>query len=126
MKNEKNPPKRGNILVKTFKTVMKPKAPEPIKKVVPAAGKPLVKNMQNKPMKRVMLPEVRVTAPRIRKVTEETVKLYPKGEVAKRSVDSLKRMGMGKIIGEPIMKKGEKAMYGTAASDVIKQRLKKK
>lgn len=88
--------------------------------------KPMPKVVVAKKMKRVMLPEVRVTAPRIRKVTEETVKLYPKGMASKRSVDSLKRVGFGKAIGEPMMKKGEKAMYGAVASDVIKKRLNKK
>jgi hypothetical protein len=103
MKNDKTPPKRGSTLVRVLKSEMKPK-----------------------PMKRVMLPEVKVTAPRIRKVTEETVRLYPKGMASKRSVDSLKRVGFGKAIGEPMMRRGEKAMYGAAASDVIKKKLNKK
>ena len=60
----------------------------PIKKVLKKAPEP-------KPMKRMMLPEVRVTAPRIRKVVEESVGLYPKGMASKRSVDSLKRVGFG-------------------------------
>ena len=91
----------------------------PIKKV-------LKKSPEPKPMKRVMLPEVKVTAPKIRKVVDETVRLYPKGMASKRSVDSLKKVGFGKAIGEPIMRKGERAMYGTAASDIIKKALKKK
>jgi hypothetical protein len=91
----------------------------PIKKVIKEIPKP-------KPIRKVMLPEVRVTAPRIRKVVEETVGLYPKGMASKRSVDSLKRVGFGKAIGEPMMRRGEKAMYGTAASDIIKKALKKK
>ena len=73
-----------------------------------------------------MLPEVKVVAPRIRKVIEETVRLYPKGMASKRSVDSLKRVGFGKTIGEPTVRvKGEKPMYGTSASEVIKKALKK-
>jgi len=95
----------------------------PIKKVLKSVLKEVPKA---KTMKRVMLPEVRVTAPRIRKVTEETVRLYPKGMASKRSVDSLKRVGFGKAIGEPMMRRGEKAMYGAAASDVIKKKLNKK
>ena len=91
----------------------------PIKKVIKEIPKP-------KPIRKVMLPEVRVTAPRIRKVVEESVGLYPKGMASKRSVDSLKRVGFGKAIGEPMMRRGEKAMYGTAASDIIKKALKKK
>jgi len=74
----------------------------------------------------VMLKEVRVTAKPIRKVTQETVRLYPKGEASKKSVDSLKRVGLGRAIGNPIMKKGEKPMYGTQSSDVIKKALNKK
>ena len=91
----------------------------PIKKVIKEIPKP-------KPIRKVMLPEVRVTAPRIRKVVEESVGLYPKGMASKRSVDSLKRVGFGRAIGEPMMRRGEKAMYGTAASDVIKKALKRK
>ena len=91
----------------------------PIKKVIKEIPKP-------KPIRKVMLPEVRVTAPRIRKVVEESVGLYPKGMASKRSVDSLKRVGFGRAIGEPMMRRGEKAMYGTAASDIIKKALKKK
>jgi hypothetical protein len=95
----------------------------PIKKVL----KSVIKEMPKaKLMKRVMLPEVKVTAPRIRKVVDETVRLYPKGMASKRSVDSLKKVGFGKAIGEPMMRRGEKAMYGTSASDVIKKALKKK
>jgi len=95
------------------------KEKNPIKKVLKKAPEP-------KPMKRMMLPEVRVTAPRIRKVVEESVGLYPKGMASKRSVDSLKRVGFGKAIGEPMMRRGERAMYGPAASDVIKKKLKNK
>jgi hypothetical protein len=79
-----------------------------------------------KPIKRVMLPEVVVTATRIRKPSSETVRLYPKGLVSKKSVDSLKRVGYGKAIGEPVIKKGEKPVYGPASSDVIKKALNKK
>ena len=89
--------------------------------------KKLIKEIPKpKPIRKVMLPEVRVTAPRIRKLVEESVGLYPKGMASKRSVDSLKRVGFGKAIGEPMMRRGEKAMYGTAASDIIKKALKKK
>lgn len=76
----------------------------------------------------VMLQEVKVTATPLKKmkVQEETVRLYPKGEVKKRTLDSLSKTGLGKAIGKPIMKKGEKPMYGTMASDVIKKAIKKK
>lgn len=91
----------------------------PIKKVLKEIPKP-------KPIRKVMLPEVRVTAPRIRKVVEESVNLYPKGMASKRSVDSLKRVGFGRAIGEPMMRRGERSIYGAAASDVIKKALKRK
>jgi hypothetical protein len=78
-----------------------------------------------KPMKRVMLPEVKVVAPRIRKMIEEKVRLSPKGMASKRSVDSLKKVGFSKAIGEPIKIKGQISTYGPAASDVIKKKLKK-
>lgn len=77
----------------------------------------------------VMLQEVKVTASPIKKMKmqEETVRLYPRGEtIKKRTVDSLKSVGLGKSIGNPIVKKGQKPMYGTNASDVIKKALKKK
>ena len=79
-----------------------------------------------KPPKKVMLPEVKVTASRIRKPIEEKVGLSPKGMASKRSVDSLKRVGFGKAIGEPIKIKGQVSTYGPAASDVIKKKLKGK
>ena len=93
-----------------MKKVNKVKAPEP----------------KAKPMKRVMLPEVKVVAPRIRKIIEEKVGLSPKGLASKRSVDSLKRVGFSKAIGEPIKIKGQISTYGPAASDVIKKKLKGK
>jgi len=79
-----------------------------------------------KPMKKVVLPEVTVTATRIRKPVDQKVRLYPKGEASKKSVDSLKRVGFGKAIGEPIKVKGQVSQYGPAASDVIKKKLNKK
>ena len=85
-----------------------------------------VKTPEPKPMKMVMLPEVRVVAPRIRKIIEEKVGLSPKGTASKRSVDSLKRVGFSKAIGEPIKIKGQISTYGPAASDVIKKKLKGK
>jgi hypothetical protein len=84
-----------------------------------------VKAPEPKPMKRVMLPEVKVVAPRIRKMIEEKVGLSPKGMASKRSVDSLKKVGFSKAIGEPIKIKGQISTYGPAASDVIKKKLKK-
>jgi hypothetical protein len=83
-------------------------------------------------LKPKMLPEVKITSTRIqpkkteRKLTIEMVRLYPKGMASKKSVDSLKKVGYGKAIGSPMMKKGQSPMYGTNASDIIKQALKKK
>jgi len=85
-----------------------------------------VKVVEPKPIRRVMLPEVKVVAPRIRKIIEEKVGLSPKGMASKRSVDSLKRVGFSKAIGEPIKIKGQISTYGPAASDVIKKKLKGK
>jgi hypothetical protein len=83
--------------------------------------------MAKKTIKKVMLPEVTITAKKVtRPQTKETVRLYPKGVVATKTVDSLKKVGYGKAIGSPMMKKGQSPMYGTNASDVIKQALKKK
>lgn len=97
---------------------MKNKVKKSVKKIDPA--KPI------KPMKKVMLPEVVVAASRIRKPIEEKVRLYPKGEASKRSVDSLKRVGLSKAIGEPVKVKGQVSVYGPKSSDVIKKALKRK
>jgi Holliday junction resolvasome RuvABC DNA-binding subunit len=74
----------------------------------------------------MMLPEVKITATRLKKSKPEMVKLYPKGEASKRQVDSLSKVGYGKAIGKPIIKKGERPMYGADSSDIIKKALKKK
>jgi Holliday junction resolvasome RuvABC DNA-binding subunit len=83
------------------------------------------KTIKPKP-RAMMLPEVKVTATRLQKPKPETVKLYPKGSVEKRQIDSLSKVGYGKAIGKPIMKKGEKPMYGADSSDIIKKALKRK
>lgn len=80
-----------------------------------------------KTMKRVMLPEVVVTATRIRKQVDPKVKLMPKGEASKKSVDSLKRVGYGRAIGGSYKERtGNMETYGPDASDKIKKLLKKK
>ena len=63
---------------------------------------------------------------KIMKMVEPKVKLYPQGEASAKSVDSLKRVGYGKAIGNPIIKKGMAPMYGAASSDVIKKALQPK
>ncbi len=85
----------------------------------------MAKKITPKP-KMMMLPEVKVTATRLQKSKPEMVKLYPKGMASKKSVDSLKSVGYGKAIGKPMMKKGEKPMYGADSSDIIKKALNKK
>lgn len=76
------------------------------------------------------LPEVKVTATRIKKkpVVEPEVSLYPKGSVKKRTVDSLlkARPELTKPVGKPTQKPGHQARYGTTQSDIIKSALKKK
>jgi len=85
-----------------------------------------VKSSGIKPIRKVVLPEVTVTATRIRKPVDQKVRLYPKGEASKKSVDSLKRVGFSKAIGEPIKIKGQVSQYGPASSDIIKKKLAKK
>lgn len=63
---------------------------------------------------------------KIMKMVEPKVKLYPSGEIPKRKVDSLVNSGLGKAIGNPIVKKGMAPMYGAASSDVIKKALQPK
>ena len=86
--------------------------------------------MAEDPIKRVTLPEVTISAkkidPKRYKATVEKVKLYPKGEVAKTTIDSLTKAGRGSLMGEPMQKDGQMAMYGSQASDNIKQLMKRK
>lgn len=76
--------------------------------------------------KPIQLPTVTISAKKTpakkyREATEK-VKLYPKGEVIEKSaVDSMLRKGRGNLIGQPIRKQGEIPMYGSQASDMIKQ-----
>lgn len=71
----------------------------------------------------IKLPEVTVTANRYKKAK---AKLYPKGEVNQSSIDSLRKAGHGKLIGEPIKRSGHMDVYGPDASDRIKQLMRKK
>ena len=72
----------------------------------------------------VMLGEVKVTATRLGKANTKT-RLYPKGEASTKSIDSLKAIDpkLKKLIGNPIVRKGEVAQYGANSSDVIKKAL---
>jgi hypothetical protein len=78
------------------------------------------------PPRAKMLGEVVITAKRYKKATEAKAKLYPSGEVAKSTVDSLVKAGRGKLIGDPIKRPGQIDEYGAQASDVIRQLTKKK
>ena len=72
-----------------------------------------------------MLGEVKITATRLPKPNPKT-RLYPKGVASTKSIDSLKKSGLGKLIGNPIVRKGEVPQYGSASSDVIKKALQPK
>jgi hypothetical protein len=96
----------------------------------------------SKPMKRLTLPEVTVTATRIKKaapsapsqatkpkevkVQQERVRLLPKGEVNKKSVDSLRNIYGSRVIPKEVKKReGEVAFMGADASDRVKRLMKK-
>lgn len=106
-----------------------------------AASKPATK-VAAKPMKRLTLPEVTVTATRIKKaaasapaqatkpkevkVQQERVRLLPKGEVNKKSVDSLRNIYGSTMIPKEIKRReGEVPFMGADASDRIKRLMKK-
>lgn len=74
--------------------------------------------------KPVMLGEVKITASRLAKPNTKT-RLYPKGEANTKSIDSLKATDakLGKLIGNPIIRKGQAPQYGTNSSDIIKKAL---
>ncbi len=61
--------------------------------------------------------------PKRYKTVVEKVKLYPSGTADKRQIDSLVKAGRGSLMGEPMQKEGQMAMYGAQASDNIKQLL---
>ena len=67
----------------------------------------------------IMLPEVTVTAKRYKTAK---AKLYPKGDIEQSDIDSLKKAGHGKIIGEPM----QGNQYGPDQSDRIKQLMRKR
>jgi hypothetical protein len=79
--------------------------------------------------KPIELPEVVVTAqrtePKKYREVQEKVRLYPKGEAKKSSIDSLRRAGYSGVIGDPIKQSGQADMYGTDQSDRIKKLLRK-
>lgn len=128
----KGPSKASNLKSYKFLPSKEYVAPTPAKKaVVSKVVAKIAPKTSVKPIRKINLPEVTVTATRIKKPIErkpidEKVRLYPKGEASKKSVDSLKRIGFGKAIGEPIKIKGQVSQYGPAASDVIKKKLNKK
>jgi hypothetical protein len=104
------------------KTVVKPAKSKPIKKV---SSTTKVVSKVDKPVRTLSLPEVSVTATRLKRAPEEMVRLSPFGEAKKSSVDSLKRVGYGKSIGEPYRRSAnERETYGASPSDLIKKALK--
>ncbi len=96
----------------------KPTTPVVYKKAEPKVIKPV-----SKPK-----PEVK-TAPVLRKDLKQAnpqVRLYPQGMARAKSVDSLKKVGYVKLIGNAITRPGQTPQYGAASSDIIKKALKKK
>lgn len=74
-------------------------------------------------IKPIMLGEVKITASRLAKPNLNT-RLYPRGSVNTKSIDSLKRdPKLGKLIGNPIVKGGQTPQYGSGSSDIIKKAL---
>jgi hypothetical protein len=134
----KGPSKSSNL--KSYKFM--PSKEYVAKKAAPkAASKPATK-VAAKPMKRLTLPEVTVTATRIKKaaasapaqatkpkevkVQQERVRLLPKGEVNKKSVDSLRNIYGSTMIPKEIKRReGEVPFMGADASDRIKRLMKK-
>jgi hypothetical protein len=113
-KTVKPMPKKGN-LVRVMKSELK---------VVP---KVKGAKIDIKPMRRINLPEVTVTATRIKKPVDKKVRLMPKGEVSKKSVDSLKNIGYGRAIGNSYRERtGNMETYSPESSDIIKKALKGK
>ena len=80
---------------------------------------------KDNPIRTIPLGEVKVTATRLKKAPQEMVRLSPFGEAKKSSVDSLKRVGYGRAIGEAYRRgANERSTYGPESSDVIKKALK--
>ena len=140
----KGPSKAKNLKSYKFmpskEYVAKKAAPKTAQKV---ASKPAPK-VAAKPMKRLTLPEVTVTATRIKKaaptapsqaspkpakevkVQQERVRLYPKGEVSKKSVDSLRNIYGERVINKEFRRNpGETPMIDPDSSYRIKKLLKK-
>lgn len=71
-----------------------------------------------------MLDEVKVTATKLAKANTKT-RLYPSGVANTKSIDSLKATDpkLGKLIGNPIIRKGQTPQYGSGSSDIIKKGL---
>ncbi len=99
---------------KEFPLYKKPTTPVVYKKPEPKVVKPVSK------------PEVKSTP--VRKDLNQAktkVRLTPKGIVSAKSVDSLKKIGYGKVIGNAITRAGQTPQYGSSSSDVIKKLLNK-
>ena len=84
-------------------------------------------NKNPKPKSSNLLNEVSITATRLGKAST-TTRLYPKGEVKNKSLDSIRSANpsLGRAIGKPFAKAGQQAQYGANQSDLIKQAIKPK
>ena len=124
----KGPSKEGNLKSYKFMPSKEYVAPKPTKKaVVSKVVAKIAPKTSSKPMRRISLPEVTVTATRIKKPADQKVRLMPKGEASTKSVDSLKNIGYGRAIGGSYKERtGNMETYGPDASDRIKKLLKKK
>jgi hypothetical protein len=135
----KGPSKASNLKSYKFMPSKEYVAPKPAKKAV---DKKKSTKVAAKPMKRLTLPEVTVTATRIKKaapsapaqatkpkevkVQQERVRLLPKGEVNKKSVDSLRNIYGSRMIPKEIKRReGEVPFMGADASDMVKKLMKK-
>jgi hypothetical protein len=131
----KGPSKASNLKSYKFMPSKEYVAPKPAKKAVaskPVVSKPVKKLAASKTMRKINLPEVTVTATRIKKsapsvaTKQERVRLLPKGEVNKKSVDSLRNIYGERMIPKEVKRReGEVAFMGPDASDRVKRLMKK-
>ena len=104
------------------KVVVVKTKPAPKKTVVKAKSSPKTE----KPVRTIGLPEVSVTATRLKKYNPQ-VKLTPSGMASKKSVDSLRSIYGERVIPKEIRRReGEVPFMGADASDRVKKLLKKK
>lgn len=143
MKKTDKSPMKGPSKAKNLKSYkFMPSKEYVAKKAAPKVAPKPAPKVAAKPMRKIRLPEVTVTATRIKKaapaaplqatkpkevkVQQERVRLYPKGEVNKKSVDSLRNIYGERVINKEFRRSpGETPMIGPDSSDRIKRLLKK-